>query len=298
MAGQDGWGDPAALALMAAGLAALGGFAAWERRLASRSGQPLIHPELFSSASFTWGAVLGGVAGLGMIGLLFVMPQYFQAIQGASALSSGLRLLPLVGGLIIGALPASALARAAGAKLTIALGFVLLGTGAIIGTGTGPASSTLFVATWMLVLCAGTGMALTAATAVALVRLPAERSGIGCAVVQAFQKTAGPFGSAITGSVLAAAYRTRLNLGGLPAAAAAAARQGVYGGVTAASQYRSAALASAVRTAFTGGIDVSLWVSAGIAAVGAALTMAFLPGRAAVDRSGPRVREGTHASRH
>ena len=110
--------------------------------------------------------------------------------------------------------------------------------------------------------------------------------------------TAGPFGSAITGSVLAAAYRTRLNLGGLPAAAAAAARQSVYSGVTAASQYRSAALASSVRTAFTGGIDVSLWVSAGIAAVGAALTMTFLPGRAADDRSGPPVRVGTHASRH
>jgi DHA2 family multidrug resistance protein-like MFS transporter len=108
--------------------------------------------------------------------------------------------------------------------------------------------------------------------------------------------TAGPFGSAITGSVLAAAYRTRLNLGELPAAAAA--RQGVYSGVTAASQYRSAALASSVRTAFTGGIDVSLWVSAGIAAVGAALTMTFLPGRAADDRSGPPVRVGTHASRH
>ncbi len=114
-AGQDGWGDPAALALMALGLVLLGGFVAWERRLGRWGGQPLVDPGLFRSASFTWGAILGGVAGLGMIGLLFTMPQYFQAVRGVGAMGSGLRLLPLVGGLIAGALPASALARAAGA---------------------------------------------------------------------------------------------------------------------------------------------------------------------------------------
>jgi EmrB/QacA subfamily drug resistance transporter len=92
-AGQAGWSDPAALSLMAAGLLALGGFAAWERRL---GGQPMVDPGLFRSASFSWGAALSGVAGLGMIGLLFVMPQYFQAVRGANALGSGLRLLPLV----------------------------------------------------------------------------------------------------------------------------------------------------------------------------------------------------------
>lgn len=107
-AGQDGWGHPGAQALMAAGLVALAGFAVRERRLAGRGGRPLIDTGLFRSASFTWGAVLGGMAGLAMIGVLFGMPQYFQAVQGASALGSGLRLLPLVGGLIAGALPAGA----------------------------------------------------------------------------------------------------------------------------------------------------------------------------------------------
>jgi MFS transporter, DHA2 family, multidrug resistance protein len=223
-AGQDGWGDPGTLALMAVGVAALAGFAVRERRLGRRGGTPLVDPELFRSASFTWGAVLGGMAGLAMIGVLFVMPQYFQAVQGASALSSGLRLLPLVGGLIAGALPASALARAAGAKLTATLGFILLAAGALVGATTGTAASTAFIAVWMAVLGAGTGLTLTAATAAALSRLSPERSGTGSAVVQAFQKTAG----------------------------------------------------------FTGGMDVSLAASAGIAITGALLTLAFLPRRTTV----------------
>jgi len=276
-AGSKGWSDPAALALIAAGLVLLAGFAGWERRLARRGGQPLVDPALFRSRSFTSGAVLGGVAGLGMIGLLFSMPQYFQAVRGADAFGSGIRLLPLVGGLIAGALPASALAKVIGAKLTVTLGFVLLAAGAVAGAATRATSPMTFVGLWMAVLCAGTGMALTAATAAALSELSAERSGIGSAVVQAFQKTAGPFGTAIAGSVLAASYQARLSITGLPAAATAAARLSVDGGLAVASQVRSAALAQSARAAFAGGLDASLVVSAGIGVAGAVLALAFLP---------------------
>jgi MFS transporter, DHA2 family, multidrug resistance protein len=298
-AGQHGWDDPAALALIAAGLAVLGCFAGWERRLGRRGGEPLIDPALFRSGSFAWGAILGGVAGQGMIGLLFSMPQYFQAVRGADALGSGLRLLPLVGGLIAGALPASWLARAVGARLTTALGFALLGAGAVIGAATGAGSGTAFVAAWMAVLCAGAGLALTAATSAALSRLSAERSGVGSAVVQAFQKTAGPFGTAIMGSVLAAAYLARLDLTGLLPAIAARARQSVYGGLAAASRLKSASLGLSVRASFVHGLDVSLLVSAGIAAIGMILALAFLPRPAAIPQSlQAPAPEAAHASEH
>jgi MFS transporter, DHA2 family, multidrug resistance protein len=278
-AGKDGWNDPDALALMAAGLAVLAGFAARERRVGRQGGRPLIDPGLFHSASFTWGAVLGGVAGLAMIGVLFVMPQYFQAVQGAGTLSSGLRLLPLIGGLIAGALPASTIAGTAGARRAVTLGFGLLAAGALTGATTGTATPAAFIAVWMAVLGAGTGLTLTAATAAALSRLPAERSGTGAAVVQAFQKTAGPVGTAVMGSVLAVRYQAGLDLHGIPPVAAAAARRSVYGGVAAASSLGSAVLARSVRAAFAGGLDVSLLVSAGIAVAGALLTLAFLPWR-------------------
>jgi EmrB/QacA subfamily drug resistance transporter len=297
-AGQHGWGDPAALSLIAAGLAVLGGFAAWERRLGGRGGEPLIDPALFRSGSFTWGAVLGGVAGLGMIGLLFIMPQYFQAVRGAGALGSGLRLLPLVGGLIAGALPASWLAKAIGAKLTVTLGFLLLAAGSCMGAATGTESATTFVAIWMATLCAGAGLALTASTSAALSQLSAERSGIGSAVVQAFQKTAGPFGTAIMGSVVVAAYQARLDLTGLPPAAATA-RQSVYGGLAAASHLRSASLGHSVRAAFVHGMDTSLLVAAGIAVAGIILALAFLPQAAApLQRPEPPAREAARASEH
>ena len=112
-AGQDGWGDLSALALIAVGVVLLVGFFAWERRLTRQpGGQPLIDLSLFASPSFTWGVILAVVPILAMLGVLFTMPQYFQGVLGTSAMGSGLRLLPLVAGLIIGAVPAARVVQA------------------------------------------------------------------------------------------------------------------------------------------------------------------------------------------
>ena len=61
-AGNNGWGNGAAVATMAGGVAALTAFAVWERRVSNRTTgdrmQPLVDLKLFGSAGFTWGTVL------------------------------------------------------------------------------------------------------------------------------------------------------------------------------------------------------------------------------------------------
>ena len=84
---------------MVGGVAVLGLFFAWERRLGQRpGGQPLVDLALFRSRSYTWGVILAAVAIFAMIGVLFTMPQYFQGVLGTTAMGSGLRLLSLIGG--------------------------------------------------------------------------------------------------------------------------------------------------------------------------------------------------------
>jgi EmrB/QacA subfamily drug resistance transporter len=289
-AGQDGWSNDYALAMMVGGVALLVGFFAWERRLTRRpAGQPLIDLTLFSSASFTWGVILSMFPIVAMLGVLFTMPQYFQGVLGTTAMGSGLRLLPLVAGLIVGAVPAAKVVQLVGAKVAVAAGFVLLVVGLVLGSTMTVGSSGLFVAGWMAVAGLGTGIAMATTMSAALVELSEERSGVGSGVMQAVNKTGGPLGIAVLGSVLSAGYLARLDLVGLPAAAVAAIRQSVFGGVAVAQKLHSPALLTAVHRAFVHGMDLALLVSAGIALVGVVLTLLFLPQRNAAKPLTPEV---------
>jgi MFS transporter, DHA2 family, multidrug resistance protein len=265
-AGQNGWGDPVALASMLAGAILLVAFGLWERRLGRRpAGQPLVDLGLFGSRSFTWGTILAAVGIFALFGVLFTAPQYFQAILGTDAMGSGLRLLPLIGGLAVGASVADRVATRAGAKLTVAAGFVLLAAGLAVGATTSMTSGTGFLSLWTPLVGLGMGLALATASAAALGALPAERAGVGSAVIQAVNKVGAPFAAAILGSVLNATYRGRLDLAGVPAQVADAARDSVFAGVAVAHRLGSAPLLDSVQAAFVHGtatltaIGASFW---------------------------------------
>jgi EmrB/QacA subfamily drug resistance transporter len=294
-AGENGWGSPTTLVSIALGLAVLAGFAWWESAQARRpGGKPMIDLGLFRSAAFTWGVALAALGVMSMVGVLFTMPQYFQAVAGTDAMGSGVRLLPLILGLVLGAVPADRVARRVGAKVTVAVGFAILAAALLTGARTGVDSSPWFVAAWMAGVGVGMGIALATAASGALAELPEERSGVGAAVMQAFQKLGGPFGSAILGSALASVYRSHVHVAGLPAAAASAVQGSVFAGLVVAGRLHSRELFASVRTAFVDGMDVALLVSAGVAAIGMVCALAFLPGRvAAVAASEERVAAGS-----
>ena len=283
-AGRIGWGSAGALAPIGGGLVVLAGLFLWERRLSRLpGGQPLIELALFRSASFTWGLVLMTIGTLAMVGVLFTMPQYYQGVLGTDAMGSGLRLLPLVGGLVVGLLPAARMTRLMGAKFTVALGFAVLAAGMIAGATTSLESSDAFLLAWMTVVGIGFGLSFATVASAALSELSAERSGVGSAMLQALKNVGAPLGAAVLGSALISTYRADLPLVALPAAAAKAVREGVFGGVAVAYQLRSVSLLESVRAAFVHGMDVSLMVSAGVAAAGVLVTLAFLPGRAKME---------------
>lgn len=279
-AGQGGWTSGGAVGPVLGGLAVLAAFFIWERYLTRRpDGKPLLDLALFGSGAFTWGVVLITISTIALIGVLFTMPQYFQAVQGTDAMGSGLRLLPLIAGFVVGMAPAVTVTRRLGAKVTVALGFAVLAAAMVAGGRTSASSSTGFVAAWMGVAGVGFGLMFATAASAALSELSAERSGVGSAMLQALKNVGAPLGSAILGSVLISAFQAELHPVGLPPAAAAAARESVFGGVAVAERLRSPVLLDSARAAFAHGVDVSLLVSAGIAVAGILLSLAFLPGR-------------------
>jgi MFS transporter, DHA2 family, multidrug resistance protein len=287
-ADQDGWTDTAALAAIAAGLVVLGVFVAWERWLTRRAGtvRPLIELRLFRSAAFTWGTTLATLVSFAMFGIFFAMPQYFQEVQGANAMGSGLRLLPMIGGLVVGMIGSTRLAtpRAgrmplADAKALVTVGFTIMAIALAFGATTGVGSGTGFASAWLATFGLGLGLAMPQTMNAALSALSAERSGSGSALISAMRQVGATIGVAVLGTVLGSVYRGHLNVTGLPAAAASAAKSGVVAGVGVAHALGSASLLEEVRTAFVQGVDTMLWVCGGIAVACAILALIFLPRR-------------------
>jgi MFS transporter, DHA2 family, multidrug resistance protein len=255
-AGEKGWSNAGALAVMAAGVVVLAAFVSWQRRFARRpQGQPLIDLGLFRSASFTWGTILATLMNFALFGPLFAMPQYFQAVKGTDALGTGLRLLPLIGGLVIGARVGGRLVPRAGAKVVVAIGFVLLAAGLVAGANTASGSGYALAATWLTIDGLGVGFAMPTALDAAIGALSAARSGVRSGLIQAVRQVGRAIGVAGLGTVLNSSYRGHLDVTGLPAQAAGAVRESVSAGVAVARQLGSTSLLDIVRSSFVHGMD-------------------------------------------
>lgn len=270
-AGEHGWGSAWALGGIAAGVVFLTAFWAWARRTAD----PLVDLSLFRSAGFTWGTVLATLASFALVGLLFVLPQLFQAVQGADAFQSGLRLLPIIGGMLIGAKVAERLVETAGARISVVIGFSLMLIGLALGAFTKVGDGYGFTAIWVSLVGVSIGFTLPPMNGLALAALPLDRSGSGSALIQASRQVGGTLGVAILGTVLNTAYRNHLDVTGLPSAAAEAARDSASAAVA----IGSPDLTRSARAAFVDGMDVTLWACSGLAVVSIVLALAFLPRR-------------------
>jgi len=287
-AGQDGWSDATALALIAAGVVVLALLPVVERRIADRGGQPLADLQLFRSAGFRWGTILATLVSFAMFGIFFALPQYFQDVRGADALGSGIRLLPLIGGMLVGMVAGTRLtaerkggAAPAGPRAVVTAGYLLMAAAMVLGALTTLGSSTGYVLGWVALAGLGLGLVMPSAMGVALGALSAERSGAGSALLTAMRQVGSTIGVAILGTIISNSYSSDVahSAAGLPAQAAAAVRSSVGAGVGVAGKLGSSSLLDTIHSAFVHGMDLMLWTCGGIAIACALLAVLFLPRR-------------------
>ncbi|MEU4221412.1 DHA2 family efflux MFS transporter permease subunit [Actinoplanes sp. NPDC026623] len=274
-AGERGWTDPRSLLTAAGGIALLIVFGWWQRRAPA----PLVDLTLFRSRGFTWGALMSTVAGFGMFGMLFALPQYYQSIGGHDALGTGLRLLPVIGGLLIGARIAGRIEPRAGAKALVTGGLALMAAGLFAGGATGPETGYGYVAAWVTVAGIGLGLTMPPAMNAALGALSPQSSGVGSGLIQAMRQVGAAIGVTVLGTVLNGVYRDQADVSGLTAPAAGAVRDSVTAGVAVAGRLGDRTLLHSVQAAFTSGMDRALLVAGAVAVCGAVLSLIFLPSR-------------------
>ncbi|MGF7120115.1 DHA2 family efflux MFS transporter permease subunit [Rhodococcus sp. AG1013] len=278
-AGSDGWGTDQVLVSLGAGVVLLAAFLLWQ----SRSGNPIIDLALLADRDYAFGAGLTTLVNFVMFGLLFSLPLYLGSVLGADALGIGVRLLPMIAGLVLGTRLADLLARILGPGTLIALGFAalvgacLLGTTMTVDSGYGPA------ATWLTIAGVGLGLVMPTAMAAAIGALSPERSGAGSALVQALRQAGGTIGVAVLGTVLAAGYHSHLPSTALPEPAQSAVSDSVSSGVAVARSLNLPTLEEQVQAAFVHGMVSALWVSAALAVVGGVIAIIGLPVRRQVE---------------
>ncbi|HEX3750130.1 MAG TPA: MFS transporter, partial [Streptosporangiaceae bacterium] len=230
-----------------------------------------------------------------MFGIFFAMPQYFQEVRGTDALGSGLRMLPMIGGMLVGMIGGTRLQSPrrdqaglpleprATARSMVTIGYLVMAVALGVGALTSVTTGTGYTAAWFAIAGLGLGLAMPAAMNAALGALSAERSGSGSALITAMRQVGATIGVAVLGTILNNVYQSHLTGAGLPAAVAGAAKSSVAAGVTVAHTVHSATLLAAVRSSFVHGLDVMLWACGGIALVSAILAVTFLPRRARRD---------------
>jgi MFS family permease len=186
---------------------------------ATANTEPIIPLTLFRSSVFDVANAMGFTIGMAMFGAIIFIPLYLQLVYGASPTSSGLRLLPLMAGLLVAAIASGrAISRIGRYKIfpiagtaTLVVGMFLLSR---LSIGTAPWLASVYM------LVVGVGIGLVMQVLVLVVQNDARPHEIGVATSTAtfFRSVGGSFGVAIFGAIFASRLAAQIQQ--LPADAA------------------------------------------------------------------------------
>jgi EmrB/QacA subfamily drug resistance transporter len=174
------------------------GFVVAERRAA----EPVLPLHLFANRVFTSTSVIGFAVGFAMFGALAYLPQYMQVVRGISPTLSGLRLLPMMLGLLITSIGTGQLVSRWGRyKIFPVMGTAVMTVGLYLLSRMGTTTSFWLVSLYLFVL--GVGLGASIQVLVIAVQNAVDYKDLGAATSGAtfFRSIGGSFGTAVFGAV-------------------------------------------------------------------------------------------------
>ena len=194
------WGSAQIIGLGVASVVLGVAFVLVERRAA----EPVLPLPLFRTGVFSASSAIGFVIGFAMFGALTFLPQYMQVVKGVSPTESGLRLLPMMGGLLLTSIGTGQLISRYGRyKIFPIFGTAAMTVGLFLLSMLTPSTGALQASAGMFVLGVGIGasmqvLVIAVQNAVAYKDLGAATSG-----VTFFRSIGGSFGTAVFGAIFA-----------------------------------------------------------------------------------------------
>ena len=196
------WGWTSAESITAYVIGAIGiiAFILAERAAGEEAILPLA---LFKSSAFTTSTIMGVIVGVGMFGGMMTIPLLLQIVLGASPTESGLQMLPMVFGMMVGTTISGQITSRTGKyKLFLTTGTLSLTLGYAYMLTFNADSDYWWMAGGMLLIGFGLGQLMQTLTLASQQAVPASEVGVATASSTFFRQMGGTLGVAIFISIL------------------------------------------------------------------------------------------------
>src|SRR6201996_642719 len=192
------WGSATIIGLFAVSVVSLAVFVVVDLRAA----EPILPMRLFRSRVFTVCSVLSFIVGFAMIGSITFMPTFLQYVNGVSATTSGLRMMPMVLGLLATALGSGVVVSRTGQYRAFPIaGSAVTAVGLYLLSRMDAHTSVWLESLFLLVLGAGIGLIMQILTLVVQNTVAYADLGTATGGVTFFRTLGGSFGASIMGSI-------------------------------------------------------------------------------------------------
>ena len=254
-----------------------------------RTVHPMLDVSLFNNLRFSAASGAVAIAFFSLFGFMFLTTQYFQFAKGYSALSTGVRMLPVAIAVGVMAIVGTQLAVTLGNRLVISTGLGIMTVGFLWFSADTSTTSYLVIAAQMVVTGIGIGLTSSPATEAIMDVVPAHQAGVGSAVNDATREIGGTLGVAVMGSLFMSLYASSID-GLVTGGAVTDAVRGVARGSLGAAQEVVAQLSNAGHAAgarpildaandgFVAGFSACSLLAAGVTLVGCVAAAILLPG--------------------
>ena len=275
-----GWAAPRTVAFLIGGAVLMGAFVIAERN----AKDPMLPLRLFANPSLSIGAAATTINFFALFGALFFMTLYLQNLQGWSPVETGVRTLPLSAAMMLMAPLSGVMTERFGPRPAMVAG--LLGVAGGLTLLSQLTVDSGYGAIWpaFALLGFGVGLVLTASSDAIVGNAPADDAGVAGGLQSTSVQLGAVLGTTILGSVLSSKVGSTL-VGNLTAAGTPApiaekllpaqelVAKGMAPSIPGAPPQLTAAITSGSHEAFMAGLQLSMWVGAAAAAVGAVLSL-------------------------
>jgi DNA-binding MarR family transcriptional regulator len=201
------WGSAPMVGLAVAAVALLVALLWVERHAA----EPVLPLALFRNGTFTLASAISFVVGFALLGTTTFLPLFLQVVQGVLPTESGLRMVPLMAGMLITSIGSGQLISRWGRyKVFPLVGTATMAVGLYLLSRLDAQTSLVAMAAYMLVL--GLGLGLVMQVLVIAVQNAVDYQNLGAATAGAtfFRSIGSVFGVAVFGAIFANALRANL----------------------------------------------------------------------------------------